>query len=208
MRFFGRDEKQIRLRRRPFGRWFRETGWRHLVALVALAFALFPVLWVISAAFSDGNLSRQQLIPENPSLDNFRELMTVPNHPPFWSWFRNSLVVGIVTAVVSVFLCAAPPTPSRGCASRAAAPGMLALLLIQMFPNLLAMVALYLLMIRIGDLFPRIGIGTYAGLILIYLGGALGVNTWLMKGFLDTIPKELDESAGSTGRRMRRSSSR
>ena len=90
---------------------------------MALAFALFPVLWVVSAAFSDGNLSRQQLIPENPTLDNFRELMTVPNHPPFWSWFRNSLVVGIVTAVVSVFLCASPPTRSHGCASRAAVPG-------------------------------------------------------------------------------------
>jgi arabinogalactan oligomer / maltooligosaccharide transport system permease protein len=76
---------------------------------------------------------------------------------------------------------------------------MLALLLIQMFPNILAMVALYLLMIRIGDLFPRIGIGTYAGLILIYLGGALGVNTWLMKGFMDTIPKELDEAARVDG---------
>jgi arabinogalactan oligomer / maltooligosaccharide transport system permease protein len=197
--FFGHDEKQVRLRRRSFGRWFRETGWRHVVALVALAFAIFPVLWVVSAAFSDGNLSRQRLIPENPTLDNFRELMTVPNHPPFWSWFRNSLVVGLVTAVVSVFLCACAAYAFSRLRFKGRRAGMLALLLIQMFPNILAMVALYLLMIRIGALFPRIGIGTYAGLILIYLGGALGVNTWLMKGFMDTIPKELDEAARVDG---------
>ena len=125
--------------------------------------------------------------------------MTVANHPPFWSWFRNSLVVGLVTAVVSVFLCACAAYAFSRLRFKGRRAGMLALLLIQMFPNILAMVALYLLMIRIGDLFPRIGIGTYAGLILIYLGGALGVNTWLMKGFMDTIPKELDEAARVDG---------
>lgn len=185
--------------RRSFGRWFRETGWRHVVAWVALAFATFPVLWVISAAFSDGNLNRQELIPEEPTLDNFRRLMTDPNHPPFWSWFRNSLVVGIVTAVVTVFLCACAAYAFSRLRFSGRRAGMLALLLVQMFPNLLAMVAIYLLMIRIGDLFPAIGIGTYSGVILIYLGGALGVNTWLMKGFFDTIPKELDEAARVDG---------
>jgi arabinogalactan oligomer / maltooligosaccharide transport system permease protein len=197
--FFDHDGKRIGQRRRSFGRWFRETGWRHLVALVALAFAVFPVLWIISAAFSDGNLSRQQLIPEDPSLDNFRALMSEPNHPPFWSWFRNSITVGIVTAVVSVFLCACAAYAFSRLRFRGRRAGMLALLLIQMFPNLLAMVAIYLLMIRIKDLFPAIGAGTYVGVILIYLGGALGVNTWLMKGFFDTIPKELDEAARVDG---------
>lgn len=185
--------------RRSFGRWFRETGWRHVVAWLALAFAAFPVLWVISAAFSDGNLIRQELIPEEPTLANFRRLMTDPNHPPFWSWFRNSLVVGVVTAVVTVFLCACAAYAFSRLRFSGRRAGMLALLLVQMFPNLLAMVAIYLLMIRIGDLFPAIGIGTYAGVILIYLGGALGVNTWLMKGFFDTIPKELDEAARVDG---------
>ena len=198
--FFGHDEKQVRQRRRSFGRWFRETGWRHVVALLALAFALFPVLWVVSAAFSDGNLSRQQLIPENPSLDNFRELMTVPNHPPFWSWFRNSLVVGIVTAVVSVFLCACAAYAFSRLRFKGRRAGMLALLLIQMFPNLLAMVAT----VPVDDphrrpLPERSGSGPTPALVLIYLGGALGVNTWLMKGFMDTIPKELDEAARVDG---------
>lgn len=186
-------------RRAPFRIWLRRTGWRHLVAWVALAFAVFPVLWVMSAAFSDGNLSRQRLIPENPTFDNFRELMTVPDHPPFWSWFRNSIVVGVVTAVGQVFLCACAAYAFSRMRFRGRRIGLLSLLLIQMFPNLLAIVAIFLLMSRIKGLFPAFGLGTYWGVVLIYLGAALGVNTWLMKGFFDTIPKELDEAARVDG---------
>src|SRR5262249_14990146 len=77
--------------------------------------------------------------------------------------------------------------------------GLLALLLIQMFPQFLAIVTIYLMFTRIGDWWPGIGLNTPAGLMLLYLGGALGVNTWLMKGFLDTVPRELDESATMDG---------
>jgi arabinogalactan oligomer/maltooligosaccharide transport system permease protein len=76
---------------------------------------------------------------------------------------------------------------------------MMFLLLVQMFPNLLAMVALFVFMTRVKGMFPSVGLGTVWGLIFIYLGGALGVNTWLMKGFFDTIPRELDESAKVDG---------
>ncbi len=57
----------IRNKRSGSCAWFRQTGWRHIFAVAALAFALFPIIWVISAAFSDGNLNSQQLIPENPT---------------------------------------------------------------------------------------------------------------------------------------------
>jgi arabinogalactan oligomer/maltooligosaccharide transport system permease protein len=180
-------------------RWFRRTGWRHVVAIVALAFALFPVLWVLSAAFSDGNLSGQSLIPADPSLDNFRTLMSEPGHPPFWRWFWNSMFIGVVTALTTVFLCALAAFAFSRLRFKGRRPGLLALLLIQMFPNLLAMVALFLFMTRIKGMFPGIGLGTVWGLIFIYLGGALGVNTWLVKGFFDTIPTTLDEAAKIDG---------
>ena len=77
--------------------------------------------------------------------------------------------------------------------------GLLFLLLIQMFPQFLALVAIYLIVLRIGDVFPAIGLDTLTGLILVYLGGAMGVNAWLIKGFFDTIPHELDESARVDG---------
>ena len=66
--------------------------------------------------------------------------------------------------------------------------GMLSLLLIQMFPQFLAVVAIYLIMLEVSDIFPTIGLNTRSGVILVYLGGALGVNAWLMKGFFDSIP--------------------
>ena len=77
--------------------------------------------------------------------------------------------------------------------------GMLTLLLVQMFPLFLAFVAIYLIMLRVSDVFPHIGLNTRSGLILVYLGGVLGVNAWLMKGFFDSIPHELDESAKVDG---------
>jgi arabinogalactan oligomer/maltooligosaccharide transport system permease protein len=77
--------------------------------------------------------------------------------------------------------------------------GMLTLLLIQMFPQLLLVVAIYLIVLNTGEVFSFLGLNAYTALIVVYLGGAMGVNTWLMKGFFDTIPAELDESARVDG---------
>jgi ABC-type maltose transport system permease subunit len=74
-----------------------------------------------------------------------------------------------------------------------------AILLIQSFPNLLAIVALFAISKQIGDVFAGLGLNTHAGLILVYLGGAMGMNIWLMKGYMDTIPRDIDESAHVDG---------
>ena len=68
------------------------------------------------------------------------------------------------------------------------------ILLIQVFPNLLALVAIYVLLFQSGQIIPALGLNSHAGLIMVYLGGAMGMNIWLMKGFLDTIPRAIDES--------------
>ena len=188
-------KREFARHRRPFGLWFKQTGWRHLFAWLALAFALFPVIWVISAAFSEGNLSSQTLIPENPNLDNFRVLF----QESFWRWFYNSMFIGVMTSVWTVFFCALGAYAFSRMRFRGRRGGMLSLLLIQMFPNLLAVVALFLFMTRVKGLYPSIGLGTSWGLIFIYLGGALGVNTYLIKGFFDTIPNSLDEAAKIDG---------
>jgi arabinogalactan oligomer/maltooligosaccharide transport system permease protein len=68
-----------------------------------------------------------------------------------------------------------------------------------MFPIFLAIVTIYLIFTNITELYPAIGFNTPWSLVLLYMGGALGVNTWLIKGFFDTVPKELDESAKVDG---------
>jgi arabinogalactan oligomer/maltooligosaccharide transport system permease protein len=76
---------------------------------------------------------------------------------------------------------------------------MLMLLLIQMFPQFLAVVAIYLIVLNVGDIFSVIGINSLLAVIVVYLGGSMGIQAWLMKGFFDTIPRELDESARVDG---------
>jgi len=76
---------------------------------------------------------------------------------------------------------------------------MLTIFLVQVFPNSLTIVATFLLVNSIGKHIPWLGLNAHGGLILVYLGGALGINTWLMKGFFDSIPRDLDESAKIDG---------
>lgn len=188
--------RRHRRSQRSLRRYWREVGWRHIVGLLAVGFALFPVVWVLSASFNPtSSLAGQRLIPRNLTLDNYRTLWETG----FPRWFWNSLVISGTAAFLTVLLCALAAYSFSRMRFRGRRGGLLTLLLVQMFPQLLAMVALFLMMIRIGDIFPAIGTGTRAGLILVYLGGALGVNTWLMKGFFDTIPTELDESARVDG---------
>jgi arabinogalactan oligomer/maltooligosaccharide transport system permease protein len=73
------------------------------------------------------------------------------------------------------------------------------LLLIQVFPQFAAIAAIYLLVLNIGNIFGPLGLNSLLAVVIVYLGGALGVQTWLMKGFFDTIPQELDESARVDG---------
>ena len=84
-------------------------------------------------------------------------------------------------------------------------PGVLFLLLVQMFPASLAFVAVYLMVDQLSDTYPRIGAGTIIAIMLFYLGGALGANAWLIKGFFDTIPATSTRAPRWTGRRTTRS---
>ena len=171
--------------------------------------ALFPVAYIVSAAFNgDNSLSGSSLIPRKLTFDNFRSLFGVQQNTTghatfqnahYLSWFGNSMIVASATAVLTVLLSALAAYAFSRFRFRGRRLGMLTLLLIQMFPQLLAVVAIYLIVLNTGDVFHFIGLNTLLALIVVYLGGAMGVNTWLMKGFFDTIPSELDESARVDG---------
>jgi arabinogalactan oligomer / maltooligosaccharide transport system permease protein len=177
-------------------RWLREVGWRYLVVAAALFFALFPAVWVVSAAFNPtGSIAAQQLIPDPVSTANFDLLFATQ----FWRWFMNSMIVATVTAIGSTLLCAMAAYVYSRMRFTGRRLSMLALLVLQMLPQFLAIIALYLLMVSIARYFPSIGLNSLSGLIAIYLGGALGLNTWLMKGFFDTVPRDLDEAAKVDG---------
>ncbi|GAB3204931.1 sugar ABC transporter permease [Marinactinospora thermotolerans] len=178
-------------------RWARLTGWRHLLLVVALVFALFPVLFVVSAALNPlGTLSSSSLVPQGVSTANLERLFS---DTPFGSWYLNSILISLANAAGTVFLCALAAYAFSRFRFIGRRTGLFGLLLVQMFPQFLAIVAIYLMFTDITEYWPEVGFDTPWGLMLVYLGGALSVNTWLMKGFFDTVPRELDESARVDG---------
>jgi arabinogalactan oligomer / maltooligosaccharide transport system permease protein len=173
--------------------WLQRVGWRHVVGVLAALFSIFPVVFVLSAAINPvGSLSSTNLIPTGAGFGNFADLF---HRTAFGYWYVNSILIAGLSAAAAVFMSMLAAYAFSRMRFAGRRVGLMSLLLIQMFPQFLAVVAIYLMFGAIGDFYPAIGLNTQWGLILLMLGGALGVNTWLMKGFLDTVPKEIDESA-------------
>lgn len=178
---------------------------RLVIAVILIFFSIFPVLWIISASFDNSqSLATQTLIPANAGLNNYRDLFG--RNPDYefgdlfyWRWVWNSVKIATITTLLSISIT----TMAAYAFSRLRFAGRVTMLkgilLIQVFPNLLALVAIYLLIFQTGEIIDQLGLNTHAGLIMVYLGGSMGLNIWLMKGFLDTIPRAIDESGMMDG---------
>ena len=179
-------------------RWWREVGWRHVVGLAGVVFAGFPVLYIISAAFNPlGSVATTEIIPTTFSLVNFETLLG-GSKGPFGIWYLNTIVLCTVVSVAQVLLSTLAAYAFSRFRFYGRRGGLLALLLVQMFPQFLAVVALFLMIAKFGEVVPAIGLNTLAGYALVLMGGALG-QVWLIKGFFDSIPHELDEAARIDG---------
>ncbi len=172
---------------------------RWAVGLVFIFFAVFPVLWIISAALNPiDTLATQSFIPRNPSFENFTALWKDEQFP----WLRmiwNSIKIAVISTVLSVSITTLAAYAFSRLRFNGRTTMLKGLLLIQVFPGLLAMVAIFLMIQQIGEVIEWAGLNTHVGLILVYLGGSMGINIWLMKGFFDTIPRAIDESAKVDG---------
>ncbi|WP_435736290.1 sugar ABC transporter permease [Cellulosimicrobium sp. PMB13] len=183
-------------RRMKPGRWFTELGWRHVVGVVAVVYAAFPLVYVLSASLSEnGTLTGSNSLFSDVSGANYAELGTTM----FWTWMTNTLVIAVVTSVGTVLMGAAAAYAFSRFRFAGRRVGLTSLLIIQMFPQMLAFVAIFLLLLGLGDVVPALGLNSKIALIAVYLGGALGVNTFLMYGFFNTVPRELDEAAKIDG---------
>jgi arabinogalactan oligomer / maltooligosaccharide transport system permease protein len=118
---------------------------------------------------------------------------------PYLRWVLNSMIVAGATALFATILGALAAYAFSRFRFKGRRMGMISLLLIQMFPQFGAIAAIYLLILNVGNIFHPIGLDTLLAVVIVYLGGAMGIQTWLMKGFFDTIPAELDESARVDG---------
>ncbi|MEI8067187.1 MAG: sugar ABC transporter permease [Actinomycetes bacterium] len=180
-------------------KWLQQDLWRHLVAIAVCFFALFPIYLVFLSALSkSGSLQVTSFWPQTLSLKNFHMLFTSPKIP-YLIWMKNSIVIAGMVAVLSVVIGAASAFAFSRLRFKGKKQGLQLLLLVQMFPAILALSAVYVIMSRVYTFAPHLGLGTQPGLLLVYLGGAMGVNIWLLKGFVDSIPMELDEAARVDG---------
>jgi arabinogalactan oligomer/maltooligosaccharide transport system permease protein len=179
--------------------WIKTTLWRHVIGLLVTFFALFPLYLVILSAFSSsGSLEVTSFIPSELSIKNFEVLFTSPTIP-YLIWMKNTLVISGLVAILSVIIGASSAFAFSRLRFKGKKMGLQLLLLVQMFPAILALSAVYVIMERVYTFAPKFGLGTQPGLLLVYLGGAMGVNIWLLKGFVDSIPVELDEAAKVDG---------
>jgi arabinogalactan oligomer/maltooligosaccharide transport system permease protein len=169
---------------------------RNLLAWIAIAFALFPAAFVLGTSFDPAqNLRTARIIPAQPTTANYLYLFRERQEINFPRWLLNTVYVAGITSAFGVFLCALGAYAFSRFRFRGRRAGLLTILLVQMFPQTVGMVAIYLILQTLGKQIPWLGLNTHPGLILVYLGGAIGFNTWFMKGYFDTIPRSLEESA-------------
>lgn len=179
-----------------------KNWWRHALAVSLCLFTAFPIYIVITTSFDPtGGIASTGWLPVKFSFSNYTRLFTDPR-VPYMSWMKNSLVISFATAITSVMIGAASAFAFSRLRFKGRKIGLQALLLVQVFPSFLALSAIYVIMERVYLVVPTFGLGSIWGLYLIYIGGAMGINVWLLKGFLDTIPMELDESARIDGASM------
>jgi arabinogalactan oligomer / maltooligosaccharide transport system permease protein len=182
-----------------FNKWLRVLAWRHAIALLAIAFALFPLIWMASASFDQlGKINTQSLIPQYRGLDNYRLLWENPDQP-YWRWMRNSVLIASINAVVQLAIGATAAYALSRFRYRGRKTTLMTILIIQMFPQLLAVTAFYVILADLRESIPFMDFGNPIALLVIFAGGALGINAWMLKGFFDSIPSEIDESAKIDG---------
>ena len=182
-----------------FFTWVAQRGWRHLVAIVMCVFAIFPLLYVVSASFaSSGTLTASNQLFASFTFDNYVDLLSDPDRP-YLTWWFNTLIIAASAATIALLFGSLAAYAFSRLRFRGRRIGLGALVLTQLFPQFLGVVAIFLLVRTLGDAVPALGLNTHTGLIAVYLGGALGINTYLMYGYFNTVPREIDEAAKIDG---------
>jgi arabinogalactan oligomer / maltooligosaccharide transport system permease protein len=175
----------------------------HAFLLLMVIFTVYPILWVLTVAFSGQQSLALTSLPAHPGAgDRLRAITPWPAHlslanfvalfseQPFLRWLGNSALVAALTTLLGVFLaCTAAYAFSRFRFPGRRA-GLMAFLVSQMFPGTLMLIPLYIILVK------WLGLGSsYLGLVLVYTTMAIPFCVWMLKGYFDTIPKELEESA-------------
>lgn len=165
----------------------------YLIILVVFAVILYPVFWIIGSSLNPGDsLSGSSVIPKHATFAHYKALFD-PAHSKYLLWYWNTLKICFCTMILTVVLVGLMGYAFSRYRFYGRKNGLMIFLVLQMIPNFAALIAIYVLA-TVTHL-----LDTHLALILLYTGGLLPMNTYLAKGYFDTIPKELDESARIDG---------
>lgn len=176
----------------------------HLALICFISLIVFPLLLVISISFREGNFASGSLIPENFSLEHWSLALGIPwerpdgssVQPPFpvllWLW--NSIKVAVVSSVLILMLATTSAYAFARMRFKGKEPLLKGMLIFQMFPAVLSLVALYALFDRLGQFVGWLGINTHGALIVASLG-AVALHIWTIKGYFESIDGSLEEAA-------------
>ncbi|MCL2501115.1 MAG: sugar ABC transporter permease [Defluviitaleaceae bacterium] len=171
----------------------------HINLVVMAIIVLYPVLWLVGAALSPirgtpGAVTQDTFgiipIPRAFTLDNFTRLFTDHN---YGTWYRNSLIIATITLVGTIIVHTFMGFVFARLQFRGRKTGLLSIMVLQMFPSFLAMVAIYSIFLTFGWL------DNIYALAFLYIGGGIPGTMWLMRGYMLNIPKSLDEAAYMDG---------
>ena len=163
------------------------------IVIMMIIIALYPTIWILSASINPNNsLSSSSLIPDGATLDNFKALVTDPSYP-FFRWYWNSIKLGVLSSTIAVALTAMSGYIFAKLDFWGRKYGLMSLLIVQMFPPMMSIVAIYVLLSMFGLL------DTHLGILIIYTGGAVPFASWMLKGYFDSIPTSLVDAAKIDG---------
>jgi ABC-type glycerol-3-phosphate transport system permease component len=171
-------------KKRPLFRLFM-----YIILIAASAMVLIPVLWMISTAFKSNEevmVTPPVWIPENPTFDAFARIW---KDYPFGDYFLNSVIIVIAATLISIIFSALAGYGASRFRFRGRGSFLTFLLITQMFPSIMLLIPFYQVLKTLGL------IDTHMGLIIVYISFTVPFCTWMMLGFFDSIPKELDEAA-------------
>lgn len=187
-------------------RWRKVAA--HLFLLSLCALVLLPFVVVLSVSLRPGNFAVGSLWPDSVSWEHWRFVLGLPTtlpdgrvlEPdlPVLRWLWNSIVVATATGVLTLAFSTTCAYALSRLRFRGRGVVLGALMLMQMFPAVLALVAIYAIFDRLGAAFPAVGLNTHASLILAYSGG-IAMHVWTLKGYYDTLPLEIEEAARVDG---------
>ena len=186
----------------------------HAFLICFVTLVVVPFLMVVSASFNQGNLAPSRLIPERFSLEHWKfvlgipyeevvdaatgETRTIEAETPPLLWFWNSIKVSLLASIGIICLSGTAAYAFARLQFKFRSATLNSLLILQMFPMVLSLIAFYVILDFVGQYAKWLGLNTHAGLIMIYLGGISGY-IWMIKGYFEMIPASMEESARIDG---------